>query len=664
MDRPVTSKARGACRYYMTPRGCFAGDSCKFLHGQEQLLTPYDQSKPCRFYAKGYCRRGDECWFRHNIIPESSTSQQKDEVSDSSAADDVCNICLEKPTTYGLLIGCGHVFCIKCIRQWRDPAGKSGEMSDVIKKCPLCRASSRYITPSSISFPHNHPGKSEAIDKYKASMARVPCRYFQLSKPSKRFCPFGKDCFYQHLNDDGTAYIFPHGTDHYMKLYKFRQNRDGGMSGNVAYDAAAAALNPLNLFSRLLSNNQLDDLNATMETLRVNLPAFLDQWGPGERDEEYVTDDEEGEEEVERYRNLINRGNNGGNGHYGDTDHVDTLERLADRMLESLVALRDNVHHSPARPLRSNGNITRPLEGDYDDLPALEPVESGSSSSSSLSPRETPSPPPVPSILSLSQPLSATTAATSRFSTVVGNRSQEQVFIDLVSEDEDENEDDEDDEGAPSEVVEQALVGESSGMRSEDVEREVAGRFGEDREMIWLDNDFVPDNSQAAHTVGRRAGQLTTDINDSTELSLVENEPDQPAHDAEPPFVTDGRGRVVWSSMRPGRAVQAEAVHESPMPSHLTYTGTTGIATRIKTRRAGRESNSTVGTTASNGFTTDGRGRVIGTGSPDALADEHRNEELAAPGVDTENDVVQAAEPSQNGSRRSFFGRVYDVVFS
>jgi len=146
MNRPATSKARGACRYYMTPRGCFAGDKCKFLHGQEQVLTPYDESKSCIFYAQGtnqttctfqclliwlragYCRRGEECWFRH--APQSSTSQQQDEPSDSSTAEDVCNICLEKPTTYGLLsacpfsnspdcrltplpAGCGHIFCIK-----------------------------------------------------------------------------------------------------------------------------------------------------------------------------------------------------------------------------------------------------------------------------------------------------------------------------------------------------------------------------------------------------------------------------------------------------------------------------------------------------------------------------------------------------------------------
>lgn len=48
-------------------------------------------------------------------------------------------------------------------------------MSAVVKKCPLCRASSAYVIPSSASFPHNHPGKLAAIEKYKASMARTPC---------------------------------------------------------------------------------------------------------------------------------------------------------------------------------------------------------------------------------------------------------------------------------------------------------------------------------------------------------------------------------------------------------------------------------------------------------------------------------------------------------
>ena len=61
-NRPATHKPRGVCRYYNVPRGCFAGDKCKFLHGEPPvdpkpeeppLLTPYDKAKRCRYYAQG-----------------------------------------------------------------------------------------------------------------------------------------------------------------------------------------------------------------------------------------------------------------------------------------------------------------------------------------------------------------------------------------------------------------------------------------------------------------------------------------------------------------------------------------------------------------------------------------------------------------------------------
>lgn len=42
---------------------------------------------------------------------------------------------------------------------------------------------------------------------------RIYCRHFQNSPPNRRHCPFGKDCFYQHLNPDGTIYIFPENTN-------------------------------------------------------------------------------------------------------------------------------------------------------------------------------------------------------------------------------------------------------------------------------------------------------------------------------------------------------------------------------------------------------------------------------------------------------------------
>lgn len=108
-ERPVTSKSRGICRYCTTPRGCFAGDNCKFLHGEAEKLTPYDQSKMCRYYAAGYCKRGAKCWFRH-VKPEvsvaSPSSTQVEPTSVQEAQDDedeMCSICYEKPMEFGLL---------------------------------------------------------------------------------------------------------------------------------------------------------------------------------------------------------------------------------------------------------------------------------------------------------------------------------------------------------------------------------------------------------------------------------------------------------------------------------------------------------------------------------------------------------------------------------
>ncbi|KAF9268987.1 hypothetical protein L218DRAFT_852143, partial [Marasmius fiardii PR-910] len=226
MDRPSTSKSRGICKYYTTPRGCFNGKKCKFIHGDPQVdkgvnarLTPYDQSKTCWYYARGYCKRAEKCWFLHELPQSREVGKALDENED---IDENCSICFEKPSLYGLLTGCSHVFCITCLKQWRDPAAKSVDMVDsgVHKKCPMCRAPSSFITPSSLFYKSEDPRKEETINLYKLSMARVPCKYFQQSiiKKAKPMCPFGKDCFYQHLNDDGTPYIFREGVEASMRV--------------------------------------------------------------------------------------------------------------------------------------------------------------------------------------------------------------------------------------------------------------------------------------------------------------------------------------------------------------------------------------------------------------------------------------------------------------
>lgn len=128
-----------------------------------------------------------------------------------------CSICLEPPITFGLLSGLSlaayfnrillthqsfrqlqphilyrggwdpsfvpevpsdELFC-QCLRKWRDPNDKSGDIieSRVNKKCPYCRTHSRLIIPSSLYYPDGHPGKAEALEKYKGSLARVHCKY-------------------------------------------------------------------------------------------------------------------------------------------------------------------------------------------------------------------------------------------------------------------------------------------------------------------------------------------------------------------------------------------------------------------------------------------------------------------------------------------------------
>lgn len=65
----------------------------------------------------GFCKRGEDCWFRHTTdgVPGASTSTAGASTSAAASAptvvqaapedddDDVCCICQEKPVTYGLL---------------------------------------------------------------------------------------------------------------------------------------------------------------------------------------------------------------------------------------------------------------------------------------------------------------------------------------------------------------------------------------------------------------------------------------------------------------------------------------------------------------------------------------------------------------------------------
>ncbi|TGZ78775.1 hypothetical protein EX30DRAFT_131420 [Ascodesmis nigricans] len=172
---------------------------------------------PCRYYKSGYCRRGEACWFQHATPSAGGAGPNKLEMEGGGQRmgmkaqetqrpeDEVCGICLDAVgDEYGLLTECDHVFCLSCIRAWRDTHRASAtaanndidsDLASTSKTCPMCRKRSRFIIPSRI-FPYptgngngEGGGKGNGANElkkvieaaYLRRLASIPCRYFTQS---------------------------------------------------------------------------------------------------------------------------------------------------------------------------------------------------------------------------------------------------------------------------------------------------------------------------------------------------------------------------------------------------------------------------------------------------------------------------------------------------
>jgi hypothetical protein len=92
--------------------------------------------------------------------------------------------------------------------------------------CPTCRKDSDYVVPSRV-LPASKEQKEELLRSYKERLAKIPCRNWEGELGS---CPFGSDCFYAHLDDDGKDIKSQDRTMH--QLYEERQrHRDNRMEG-------------------------------------------------------------------------------------------------------------------------------------------------------------------------------------------------------------------------------------------------------------------------------------------------------------------------------------------------------------------------------------------------------------------------------------------------
>jgi E3 ubiquitin-protein ligase makorin len=194
-------------------------------HSISQIQTAWTRQTEstipeCKLYPLGKCRFGLACRYRHidsssnNSI--SSFDDFKERVKERMESfGSTCNVCFENPLCqrkrFGMLTSCNHVFCLSCIREWRQQ-----QDAEFCKACPICRSTSHFVVPTDrhVSDPDR---KHLIVSAYKENMSQIPCTHYNFGNGT---CPFGSSCFYLHINVDGKI----------MDKSRLKVDQDGTMS--------------------------------------------------------------------------------------------------------------------------------------------------------------------------------------------------------------------------------------------------------------------------------------------------------------------------------------------------------------------------------------------------------------------------------------------------
>ncbi|RWS13299.1 makorin-like protein [Dinothrombium tinctorium] len=192
------------CPYAITASECvfqIRGEDCGFLHGEMcdlcncLCLHPYD--------SKQRKQHREDCIRDHEREMEISFAIKR-------SIDKACGICMdvimekEPPSErrFGILEKCSHIFCLSCIRKWRQTKQFDNK---TIRACPECRVASDFVIPNKYWI-DTVEEKNKLIESYKKNLAQKPCKYF---KQGNGECPFAGACFYLHAYPDGTKAEMP-----------------------------------------------------------------------------------------------------------------------------------------------------------------------------------------------------------------------------------------------------------------------------------------------------------------------------------------------------------------------------------------------------------------------------------------------------------------------
>ncbi|XP_033149274.1 probable E3 ubiquitin-protein ligase makorin-1 [Drosophila busckii] len=121
----------------------------------------------------------------------------------AQSKDKTCGICFDtimekvgKEKRFGILPNCNHIFCLECIRTWRQ--AKQFEHK-ITRACPECRVCSDFVCPSAF-WVETKEEKDKLLNDYRAALGAKDCKYF---KKGEGKCPFGNKCFYKHALPNG-----------------------------------------------------------------------------------------------------------------------------------------------------------------------------------------------------------------------------------------------------------------------------------------------------------------------------------------------------------------------------------------------------------------------------------------------------------------------------